>query len=82
MQQCGDCLKVYDESEFARCPYCVEDEDGYDEGDCPECNGTRKEECYNCEGDGTNPDDANEVCPECNGTGELDCALCLDEGRI
>lgn len=22
MQQCGDCLKVYDESEYPACPYC------------------------------------------------------------
>lgn len=29
MQQCGDCLKVYDESESARCPYCSGDEDEY-----------------------------------------------------
>lgn len=30
MQQCDDCLKVFDESEYSRCPYC----EGllYDEG--------------------------------------------------
>lgn len=22
MQMCGDCGKVYDESEYSRCPYC------------------------------------------------------------
>ena len=49
MQQCGDCLKVYDESEYTQCPFCDEEEN--DEGDCPECNGTRKEECYVCEGE-------------------------------
>lgn len=29
MQQCGDCLKVYDESEDAHCPFCWEPEDDY-----------------------------------------------------
>lgn len=29
MQQCGDCLKVFDESEYARCPFCSDDEDDY-----------------------------------------------------
>ena len=80
MQQCGDCLKVYDESEYTQCPFCDEEEN--DEGDCPECNGTRKEECYVCEGEGADPDDPDEVCPECKGTGEIDCAECLDAGRI
>jgi hypothetical protein len=23
MQQCGFCLRVYDESEYTRCPYCA-----------------------------------------------------------
>ena len=27
MQQCGDCLKIYDESESARCPFCSDDDD-------------------------------------------------------
>lgn len=22
MQQCGDCLRAYDESEYTACPYC------------------------------------------------------------
>jgi len=29
VQQCGDCLKVYDESEYAGCPYCSDDGDDY-----------------------------------------------------
>lgn len=29
MQQCGDCLKIYDESESAGCPYCSDDGDEY-----------------------------------------------------
>ncbi len=36
MQQCGICLKVYDESEYSRCPYCdglLYDEDDDDFGD-------------------------------------------------
>ncbi len=48
MQQCGICLKVYDESEYSRCPYCDgllydEDDDGHglhdDNGTitCPQC---------------------------------------------
>ena len=28
MQQCPDCGRVYDESDYAGCPYC----DGYDDG--------------------------------------------------
>ena len=38
MQQCGICLKVYDESEYAHCPYCEgllydEDEDDFEDED-------------------------------------------------
>ena len=29
MQQCGDCLKIYDESEDSKCPFCFEDDDDY-----------------------------------------------------
>ena len=29
MQQCGDCLKVYDESENAHCPFCSGGGDDY-----------------------------------------------------
>lgn len=29
MQQCGDCLNVYDESEYARCPDCSVGGDDY-----------------------------------------------------
>ncbi len=31
MQMCPWCDKVYDESEYSRCPYC-HDDDGYDNG--------------------------------------------------
>jgi hypothetical protein len=27
MQQCGHCLKIYDESEDAHCPFCFEDDE-------------------------------------------------------
>lgn len=33
MQQCGICLKIYDESEFSHCPYCsgeLYEDDEYD----------------------------------------------------
>lgn len=26
MQMCGECMQVYDESEYAKCPYCSDDE--------------------------------------------------------
>ena len=29
MQMCGVCMKVYDESEYAKCPYCNRDKDEY-----------------------------------------------------
>lgn len=38
MQQCGICLKVYDESEYSHCPYCDgllydEDDDDFEDED-------------------------------------------------
>lgn len=35
MQQCGYCLKVYDESEYSHCPYCsgLLGDDDYDDCD-------------------------------------------------
>ena len=29
MQMCGNCMKVYDESEYAKCPFCCNDKDEY-----------------------------------------------------
>lgn len=29
MQMCGDCMKVYDESEYTKCPFCSDDKDEY-----------------------------------------------------
>ena len=41
MQMCPFCDKVYDESEYARCPYCSGElvEDDEDVRPCPECGG-------------------------------------------
>ena len=47
MQMCPFCDKVYDESEYSRCPYCSGELDADDEGrPCPECGG-----CLHWEGD-------------------------------
>lgn len=27
MQMCGECMRVYDESEYAKCPYCYKEEE-------------------------------------------------------
>ncbi len=29
MQMCGDCMKIYDESEYAKCPFCSDDKNEY-----------------------------------------------------
>jgi len=78
-------MKVYDESEDSKCPFCAEednDDSSWTGAYCEECNGTGKEECYVCDGEGVNPDNTNEVCPACNGEVKIDCADCLDNGRI
>lgn len=57
MQMCGNCDRVYDESEYTRCPYCSGELD-YDDDEeiraCPECNGVMRWdgdvwECGNCD---------------------------------
>lgn len=56
MQMCPDCNKVYDESEYSRCPYCSgeleTDTGGTKVKDCPECGGIMYWddywECSNC----------------------------------
>lgn len=57
MQMCPNCDKVYDESEYSRCPYCsgeLEDDDDEIKA-CPECNGVMRcydgqiWECSNCD---------------------------------
>lgn len=29
MQMCGECMKVYDESEYTKCPFCYKEKDEY-----------------------------------------------------
>lgn len=57
MQMCPNCDRVYDESEYSRCPYCSgELEIEEDEvRECPECGGClhcydgETWECSNCD---------------------------------
>ncbi len=88
MQQCGDCGKIYDESEYASCPYCNGeefcddiDEDSSEEvwtGPCAECDGTGRIECDVCEGEG---EYNSEVCTSCNGEGDMECPYCGGTGE-
>ncbi len=56
MQMCPLCDKVYDESEYSRCPYCAGELDGEETERsfkyCPNCGGTMlwygSWECTNC----------------------------------
>ena len=56
MQMCPNCDKVYDESEYSKCPYCsgeLEEEHGERYFKiCPNCDGTMKWDgswyCTNC----------------------------------
>ena len=56
MQMCPFCDKVYDESEYAHCPYCSgELTDDEETRPCPECGGSLyfdgydRWECSNCD---------------------------------
>lgn len=55
MQMCPFCDKVYDESEYSRCPYCSGELDDDEEvRPCPECGGCLHWdgdiwECSNCD---------------------------------
>lgn len=55
MQQCPNCEKVYDESEYSYCPYCsgeLDDEVTEEKyKDCPNCDGymTWDGDCWSCE---------------------------------
>jgi len=80
MQQCGDCLKVYDESEYTHCPYCDDDDEleelSEDEpwtDPCADCDGTGRTECNECEGEG---EVDGEICSVCNGEGDMECPDC------
>ena len=56
MQMCPSCDKVYDESEYSKCPYCsgelASDSGEHKYKDCPECGGIMywdgSWECSNC----------------------------------
>lgn len=53
MQMCPNCDKVYDESEYSRCPYCTSElAYGMSETkvkDCPECGSIMYwDECWEC----------------------------------
>ena len=56
MQMCPNCDKVYDESEYSKCPYCSgeleSDSRERKYKDCPECGGIMywdgSWECSNC----------------------------------
>lgn len=84
MQQCGDCLKVYDESENIGCPFCSDesDEKGHSLSlfQCEECSGSGKIECDECDGTGKEDWNDDAVCLLCNGAGELDCLDCEGTG--
>lgn len=57
MQMCPFCDKVYDESEYAHCPYCSGELEADEEETrpCPECGGClyfdgyERWECSNCD---------------------------------
>ena len=82
MQQCGGCLKVYDESEDSHCPFCTDDEYGYSDDDlgCEVCHGEGVVECLECGGGGVDILDSEAVCLGCNGTGEVECLDCDSTG--
>ena len=53
MQVCGNCDKVYDESEYGMCPYCSgEFEEEHGERyykTCPDCGGVMYyDDCWSC----------------------------------
>ena len=75
MQQCGDCLKVYDESEDAFCPFCANDETGDSYDDVLRTigpGGISMITCSACDGEGLDVDDEDKVCPMCDGTGWME----------
>lgn len=88
MQQCGICLKVYDESEYSHCPYCdgllydEEDDDFEDEDEDYEMDEETKEfnRIINCPG--VFDDEGEYVrCPNCghglhNDNGTITCPEC------
>ena len=88
MQMCDECLKVYDESEYAKCPFCAGDEGSYfldeENGDdtpqrseCADCDGSGRMECDLCEGEG---EINSATCTKCNGDGGMECYECNGTG--
>lgn len=73
MQMCPECNKVYDSTEYSKCPYCsseLEDENKekyFKRG--PNCNGTMYWneiwECTNCGNEITTDEDDNDGIVEC-----------------
>jgi len=47
---------------------------------CGECEGTGKEECYGCDGVGS--DENDDICDVCNGDGGVECAICEGHGKV
>ncbi len=78
MQTCGDCGKVYDESEYASCPDCHGDEDSC-QGICPESEGSGTVYCDICDGEG---EVDSKICYKCDGDGGMDCPDCDGTGEI
>ncbi|XMB85483.1 hypothetical protein RJG79_08635 [Mycoplasmatota bacterium WC44] len=82
MQQCGDCLKVYDESEYTSCPFCQNGDKNSNEdswtGPCADCDGSGRVECNVCEGEG---EFNSEICTTCNGDGGMECPDCNGSGE-
>jgi len=90
MQMCGECMRVYDESEYAKCPFCTDgrssDLSTEENGDdlpwtsvCAECDGSGRMECNHCEGDG---EINSTTCPKCNGDGGIECNECSGTGFV
>ncbi len=73
MQMCPECNKVYDSTEYSKCPYCsgeLEDENKEEYFKrCPNCNGTMYWneiwECTNCGNEITTGEDDNDGIVEC-----------------
>jgi len=61
MQMCPNCDRVYDESEYCRCPYCsgeLEDDGEETYKDCPNCGGVMHwvGDCWACSNCGEEDD--------------------------
>lgn|GEM_PF-1541437 len=74
MQQCENCPKIYDESEYAFCPFCTNDENSHS-GDehlyTIGPGGISMIICSECDGEGFDGTDESKVCAMCDGTGYM-----------